>query len=276
MRFLNVELIGLIVAVLGLILAILALVVGFVHVRGIHRVMGEAKAQADQAKAHTETLNQIERSLSTRLLGTFPEYYEDIVGLLAGAQKRIVVFCDYPAYGSFSKRTMWEFHYHHNLKRQLREQHLPLEITCLSEKGRRESVRDQFFGTGKDLEALKQEPEFMEKLQELLRAQPRPVSIADLNQEEFENILEAEEVRTLDELRSADIHQIADVPLYFWLIDSGTPLARAIFAIPSFAEKVVEYGFDTRDQGLISAFEQMRDRYHKNYPEETSVPGRAS
>lgn len=251
----------------GIILAVLAFVVGLIHIGEIRRVMREAKTQADQAKTHTnaleahaKTLDQIERSLSTRLLGTFPDYYEDIVGLLGDAQERIVVFCDHPAYGSFSKRATWEFGYHHNLKRQLVKERRRLEITCLDEAGRRESVTQQFFEAGKNWETLKQEA--TEKLEELLRAHPKASKIPDLTQKEFEDILESEEVRTLEDLQGADIHEInAHMPLYFWLIDSGSARARAIFAIPSFSEKIVEYGFITTDQGLISAFEVMRNRY---------------
>lgn len=93
MSFLNAERVG-------IILAVLAFVIGLVHVIEIRRVMREAKSQADQAKTHTNALDEIRRTLSTRLIGTFPEYYEDIAGLLGDAQVKIVVFCDLPAYGS--------------------------------------------------------------------------------------------------------------------------------------------------------------------------------
>jgi hypothetical protein len=222
-------------------------------------------------QAHESSLDKITRSLTTRLLGTFPEYYENITDLLGEAQEKIVVFCDHAAYGSFSKRNIWKFHYHYILQRQLKEQERGVELTCLDQKGRRGLVKDQFFGAGKDLEAWKKDPDFMVKLGETLSAQSEPVRAEELTEDEFENIIEAEEKRTLAELRGAgaEIHEIsADVPLYFWLIDSGTPRARAIFAIPSFSEKIVEYGFITEDQGLISAFEQMRDRYQKNYSQE--------
>lgn len=150
--------------------------------------------------------------------------------------------------------------------RKLWQDRLPLEITVLHESWRRKSVREQFFGTGKDWKALSQDPTFMKKLQELLDVHPEATKIADLSQKEFEDILESEELGALEDLKKAEIHEIKGyMPLYFWLIDSGTARARAIFAIPSFSEKAVEYGFSTTDQGLISAFEQMRDRYHKDF-----------
>jgi len=289
--------------IIGMVLGALGLFVGFLHIIEILRVRRQAKAQAEEMKIHTNalekqtmtldshtkalerqtttldshtkvfhthasSLDRIMRSLTTRLLGTFPEYYEDITDLLKDAQEKIVVFCDHAAYGSFSKRNIWEFHYHYTLQRQLKEQKRQVEVTCLNQKGRRGLVKDQFFGAGKDLEDWKKDPDFMIKLQETLSAQSEPMRAEEITEEEFENIIEAEEMRTLAELRcaGAEIHEIsADVPLYFWLIDSGTSRARAIFAIPSFSEKLVEYGFITEDQGLISAFEQMRDRYQKNY-----------
>lgn len=257
MRFLTAE-------TIGMLLAALALFVGFVHVIEIIRVRNTAKTQAILMIAHTEALDKIIGSLSTRLLGVFPDYYEKIAELIGQAEERIVVFCDSPAYGSFSKRGVWEFHYHYNLKRQFSENGRGLEITCLNEKRRREAVKSQFFGSGKSWTVLKQDPAFVKKLQELLNAHPKSSKVADLSQVDFEDILESEEESAIEDLPGVKFFEIdAEMPLYFWLIDSKTVNARAIFAIPSLSERIIEYAFTTTDQGLINAFEQMRERYHK-------------
>jgi hypothetical protein len=271
LRLLNVELVGLIVAVLGSILAVLALVVGLWHLKEIGRVLLEAKTQADEAKTHTNALEEVRRSLSTHYIGTFPAYYEHTVGLITRAQTKIVVFCDEAAYGSFSKRRTW-FNYHSTLERKVVQENVRLELTCLDEAGRRESVRKQFFGTGKDWKTLKTDANFLPKLQELLNAHRVSSKLANLSQQEFEDLLELEEAHVLEDLQSADIHETkAHMPLYFWLIDSDSAQAEAVFTIPSFSEKAVEYGFSTTDQRLISAFVEMRDRYHRDFSVGPSV-----
>jgi hypothetical protein len=71
-----------------LLIAIAALLVGF--------------CELVYAGIHAHNLKSMTGKLSTRYLGTFPEYLSEIAELLKGAKKRIDICCDFPAYGHFS------------------------------------------------------------------------------------------------------------------------------------------------------------------------------
>ncbi len=245
----------------GLILAVLAFIVGLVHVIEIRRVMTRAKSQADQAKSHTDALEEVRRTLSTRYIGKFPEYYPEIVTLIERARNRIVIFCDFPAYASFSDPDTW-LNYHQALQRKLLKEDIPVELTCLNETSRRRSVEEQWFGSGNTWENRMKDSTFSKKVQELLATHGKDAKTDSLTQDDFAEILEHDERNALDDLRTATIREIDGyMPIYFWLIDD----ISAVFTMPSFSEKATEYGFSTTDQRLLAALQEMRDRYHRGF-----------
>jgi len=253
-EWLNVEL-------AGLILALLALVIGLYHVIEIRRVMARAKIQADEAKSHTDALEEVRRTLSTRYIGKFPEYYGEIVSLIERAKNRIVIFCDYPAYGSFSDPDTW-LTYHQTLQRKLLKDDVLVELTCLNETRRKRSVEEQFFDPDNTWEDCLKNPDFRKKLEDLLNKHPKAPALTALTQTDFAEVLEADEHNALDDLATAKICEIDSyMPLYFWLIDD----ISAVFSLPSFSEKALEYGFATTDQRLIAALLEMRDRYYRSF-----------
>jgi hypothetical protein len=288
----------------GLVLALLAFLVGLFHLIEIRRVMRDAKALAGEAKAHTtellkhsaaldgvresltlqateakihadalqtqtSALDEVRGSLSTRYVGQFPEYYPEIVELLNRAKREIVIFCDFPAYASFTDPQTW-LDYEQTLERKTQREGVTLSLTCLNQRNRSMALQEQFFDPQNDWNAWKEDEN--EKLRRFLSSRRGARSVDELTKEEFVKMLEAVDRHSLeDTFERADVRQLdCYIPIFFWLTDG----IRAVFAIPGSAQRAVEYGFSTTDQKLISAFLDMREHYncahHFPTPEGTS------
>ncbi|MBZ5551128.1 MAG: hypothetical protein LAO21_00300 [Acidobacteriia bacterium] len=246
------------IEILGLILAILALAIGVFHVREIEKAAKEVRLQGEKARDHTIALKEVKESISTRYIGMFPEYYAEIVSLLERAKQEIIIFCDFPSYGSFSDPRYWLL-YRQAIERKS-VNGVKIELTCLNKSLRSVCLEEQFFEGCHDWNIWKQTPINKNRLQSLLDSHRGSPGIVELSKEQFLKMLEADEQQALNEtFANATISAIdSNASLYFWLIDKNS----AVFAIPSVAER--EYGFSTIDQKLISAFIDMRDRYHRD------------
>lgn len=58
-------------------------------------------------ESHHEKLHKIGQSLSTQVIGVFPEYLPDIAYLLSRARKQVLIMCAYPQHGAFSNPKGW-------------------------------------------------------------------------------------------------------------------------------------------------------------------------
>ena len=255
---------------IGLILAAVALGVGVWHVIELRHVMREAREQADEAKLHTAALDEVRKSLSTRYIGKFPEYYSTIVELLDRANHSIIIFCDFPAYGSFTDRPTW-VRYHQTIERKSLQENMEISITCLDEAHRSEYVKEQLFKDIKGWDEWKQSER--KRLEQLIKATPEAPNFDPLTREDLLAIFIKAEQQELKTTFAAATRKEIDtiMPLYFWLIDGYS----AIFAIPSLSERAVEHGFSTTDSKLTSAFLEMRDRYHRGIAAAPNVSGEA-
>lgn len=234
------------VEIFGLLCAVVALIVGLVHIREIHSTL--------------KTLHDVQDSLSTRFIGQFPEFFPEIVTLLKSAKREIVIFCDLPAYASFSDPHTF-LDYQQTLERKIKDEEVRTTLTCLGPAFRQNAIVEQFFGNGVEWNEWKNHLEHKKSLRRFLALHKRTTPIDELAKEEFLKILEAIGNRTIeDTLAGAEVRQIDTyIPLYFWLIDG----MDAVFSIPSSDEITLEYGFATTDQKLISALVEMRDQYHR-------------
>ena len=231
--------------ILGLILAVLAMLIAIWHLWEIRKT------------AHT--LEDVRGSLSTRYLGQFPEFIPEIVIHIKRARKEIIIFCDFPAYGHFSDRRNW-LEYGQTIKKKTFD-NVRVSLTCFNQKRRFDFNHEQFPKVAEGWDEWKKDPQFINKLQALLRSHGKSSDAGNLSKEEFVQLLEDTERLMLDDefLNAEKLEVNADMPLYFWIIDG----AEAIFAIPSFSEEATEYGFFTSDPKLISAFQQIVRRYER-------------
>src|SRR5438067_76136 len=213
------------VEVASLVLAILAMIVALWHVMGIHRA--------------AKRLEDVQRSLSTRYVGQFPEFFPEIVSLLNSAKREITIFCDFPAYCSFSDPHTF-LDYQHTLERKAQQEEVRIIFTCLGPDHRVRAVNDQFFQAGQEWEAWKTNLGIRDRLSHFLSKHRGP-PVDKLTKEQFFETLERLEKRTLEEtFANATIRELDTyIPLYFWLVDG----MKAVFAIPS--ERTLEYGFFT-------------------------------
>ena len=244
-----------VIELIGLILALVAIGLAFWHARNLKILVGEMRSQA---AASSRAFAEMQKSISTRYVAHFPLYFKDIVALIDEAQERIDIFCDFPAYGSFSSREYF-LDYRHKLEKKL-DQGITVEITCLSREGRSALVKEQFLGRHGDWDKKKYSEAFGTQLADFLDAHGKRSELAGLTLETFLGMIEQEDTLMLTEfLSKAAISQIkAHVPIYFWLIDNR----KAIFSIASLSEKEIEHGFVTTDSSLIKALISMRRRYN--------------
>jgi hypothetical protein len=208
------------------------------------------------ARHHTKELGKIENALSTRFIGTFPEYLEKITELIERATKSICILCDYPAYCSFTDHRQYE-RYRNALRDQLiAEPNLEIRLTCLDRSRRDRADREQFATAIADWENWKcDNRETLEKLQTDHRMN---VTLDALTIEQFFEMGESDSKRIIDDFGGVGVREVSvDISIHFWIIDGR----EAIFTIP--LRDSIEYGFFTSDNKLITAFSQLADRYSR-------------
>lgn len=251
--FFTVEMIGLILSVIGLIVAFIALIVGFWHVYEIRDQVKELKKQTDQAQAHTKSLDILRRELPTRYIGQFPDYLQQIIDLFGRAEKEIVIFCDFPAYGSYSSPRRF-VKYRQGLEDKLAD-NVPVQLTCLNTAGRMKVTRKQF--SRKPWDEWIKDPKNDQQLKWFLKHHNKS---NELTGDEFIALLEEDDDGMLKIMRGAgaEVYEAnRDIPLCYWLVDNQ----EAIFAIIVLSDNAIEYGFRTTDQQLINALSEMRQQY---------------
>lgn len=227
--------------------------------RELRDLIREARSQGSEAKGHTLALQEVKASLTTRYLGPFPQYMPDIIAVVGGAKEKLVICCDFPAYGRFADPTRW-LEYEQAIERKIHSG-IRVSLTCLDADCRVKFNSEQFSKEIGEWDDWKRSKLGEASLKELIDYYgDRGETIDTLSRERFQELLEKSDQRMLaGPFGRAERREIHDLmPIYFWLADGRS----AVFSIPSFAGKVTEYGFITFDQKLISAFEEMVGRYH--------------
>jgi hypothetical protein len=226
--------------------------------------------QFGDARHHTQELSKIENALSTRFIGKFPEYLEKITGLVERAQKSISILCDYPAYSSFTDHRQYE-RYRNALRDQLiAEPRLEIRMICLDQAQRAKINREQFSDAIADWEGWKKRNH--EALEKLQRAHKLAVPTEQLTVQQMFDIFESDDKRIIDDFGGVGVCEVScDFSIHFWIADGH----EAIFAIPLVGGDALEYGFSTSDNKLITAFNQLADRYAKSVKDQTQVSNAA-
>jgi hypothetical protein len=281
------EIFRLSVEILALVLGLASIILAMKHLHGIDRqrvkldaqattLQGQATkldaqaakldAQLDSQAAKLDSqaakLEETQRLLSTRFIGEFPKFLPQITELISRASERITIFCDFPGYGHYSDYKDW-LEYRHAIERQ--SENIPISLTCFTEKRRLHCHGEQFSEEERTWEEWKKGEAVRDQLKHFLQVHQKDANVDALTQDTFANLLEETDKEML---RGAFIRAVVNeidtyIPLYFWLIDEKEGQGEAIFTIPSFSNKHLEYGFYTSVPKLTSAFAEMRDRYHR-------------
>src|SRR5581483_10985652 len=85
----------------------------------------------------------VRESLSTRFIGEFPDFLPEIGRVLDKAQSEIVIVCDFPSYGRFSKSEAW-LSYGHTIEKKI-ETGVRVLFICMTPEARVAFSRRQFF-----------------------------------------------------------------------------------------------------------------------------------
>ena len=141
----------------------------------------------------------------------------------------------------------------------MQQEEVRVFLTCFDHTRRTQCQTEQFFKPGEDWEQWKKVERNRVHLQALCKSHGSKQDFEKITKDEFFRTLEEDEQRALTETFAMAVVRELDtyVPLHFWLVDDMS----AVFAIPS--SSAVEYGFSTTDQKLISAFVDLRRRYHQ-------------
>ena len=209
----------------------------------------------------TSKLTLISDTLSTRYLGEFPDFLPEIINVLTGAQNKVVIVCDFPTYGRFSKPDLW-LDYKHIIEKITESSKVSISFVCLESKARIDFSRKQFFHkppTEEQWEKFCSEPVFHLKMKPLLIRNGLENKLPLPTFNEFINLLEKEDNDML-QITFSNIKYILTpdpMPLYFWISDDKT----GVFSFPSYESDKSEFGFVTSDQKLIASFLQIHESY---------------
>jgi hypothetical protein len=208
----------------------------------------------------------LKTQLSTRRVGVFPGFMPKIVELLDSANARIMIFCDFPAYGDFSSSYSREY------AAAVRKNATKISLLCLCKEERKNLVNKQI--SDKSWASWRQE--HSKKLREFLeRLGTYPLSGLRIDRDELMEILDQRDTQALDgEFKQAKVHETTQVmPLYFWIVDGE----EAIFSLaPLIKASALEVGFRTTDSDLIEALEDIFERYRQDATELTNAPSPSS
>lgn len=256
MDALNAENIANLLGVVGILVSVVALAF---HTRDIRRATGEIRSQSKKAREHTKKLGEIEHAMSTRYIG--PDFLPEIVGIIENAKERVVIFCDFPAYGSFAEPDNY-LRYARVIEDKILEG-VTVELTYLKPKLQHQYMRERFPANREEWNKWKGKPENKCLIDKLLQAHGRTNHDEDLNLEDFVGLIDDNEAKALSGTFGLAKKFIVDsyMPIYCWIVDDNKAGA-AVFSLPSLSPEAFEHGFITRDTKLITALAGMRDGYH--------------
>lgn len=211
--------------------------------------------QFRDASEHTDILNRISHSLSTRYVGEFLEYVREVVDLIGRAKDSLVICCDLPAYCGFSDVRLGQ-RYRDAIVRKMNSTEVTVRMVCLGQESRLRFNKGQF---REEIAAWNTKPQsFREQLARFI--QHVHADEAERTPEQFLALLDQQDLNFLSTLAPINPTEYpGDIPFYFWIIDGR----EAIFAIPSLVHESEEYGFATADPRLINDFMKMFTRYER-------------
>lgn len=195
-------------------------------------------------------VQEIREALPTKRLGKFPAFLPDIVNLVQKAHQTIEVFCDYPAYGSFSDSDTFVL-YKRAIEDQIRDEKR-VTIACLDGNTRRQETSKQESGDGENWEQTKTARH--DAFTKYLRYHAPGVTVQSLTNENFQQLIMKEDDFVLEEVfrRARQLPMTVRPTVYFWLVDGDS----MIFVIPS-ASRLEEHGFYTQDSHLIASLKEI-------------------
>jgi len=233
--------------ILGLVLTVAALLI--------------SSWQTWLAHSQTQDLTAIKESLSTRFLGQFPDYTDDIAELIDSAEREVRIVCDVPGYGIISQPRGW-FAMHQAIQRKA-QQGVDITATFYDLAQRDRIVTEQINQLPNRLKTWTAPGSPMrDSLQNFIQRYGNDLSIDELTFDQYLAVSRDAHEQVLDTTYFGVNHHTTarQLPLYFWLVDGR----EAIIAIPTYGDASTEYGFRTTDGNFIEALADIARRYDQN------------
>ena len=231
------EMLGLLLAVAGTVFAVLSI--------------------RDGRKLTTD-LRSIFDHLTTKQIGAFPVYMQEVERLIGEARESVFIATEFPGHGVWADSGRYGAYVkaleNRKADRVRKGGGLSVQVLSLETKTREKALHDRFPESRWKEYLKKGGYQHSKRLYEELENCAVPDQRA-----QFLDEISARQERALHaDLRFADRWSYKGVmPIYLWIIDSE----KAVFAIPSFGGEPTEYGFYTEESGLILALLSVWSRY---------------
>jgi len=219
-----------------------------------------------RSRRQSRKLEEIGQSLSTRVIGTFPDYLDRLARLISSADNSVLAMCAYPQHGAFSCPDGWS-KLEGAIREVIRNDEISVEFIFSSSRVRLENDREQFREAVTDWEEWKSRHEkelsrYFQKNQGGVSSSQYPSVSALASEEEWFDLQEKCEQYALSVWRgwdgNLDIMEVdALMPVFLWVRDSR----EAIFVMMSYDQSAVSYAFYTCDGGLVRALIALAQRY---------------
>jgi hypothetical protein len=217
----------------------------------------------------TTDLRSIFDHLTTKQIGAFPIYMDEVERLISEARESIFVAAEMPGHGVWADRGRYGAYLkaleNRKADRVRRGHSLSVQVLSLAKEAREKALHDRFPDSGwKDYlkkGGYQHSRRLYEELENCTVSESRSAFLDELS---------ARQERALhSDLRFADRWLYSGVmPVYLWIIDSE----KAVFAIPSFGGEPTEYGFYTEEAGLVAALLSVWARYMENAEQTSAQP----
>lgn len=217
------------IGVLAFVIGLVALYYAIHTDKGAERIRADTHTTLAALQVAVKQLDGVRTSLTTRGVGTFPDYVPLIAQIVASAERSVEVLCDFPAYAAVTSHAKWR-EYHLALCRchdrsRVPERDFALTVVCLAASTRRELVEKQFPADAWPRSI--QDENVARRLEYFMRQHSPGYQGGTIARDDF---LAASEALNEAAEQELDAHVITGLlPLYCWVIDGST----AIFAVAS-------------------------------------------
>ncbi len=225
--------------------------------------LGLAIWQTYAAKDQTNKLRHISDALSTKYLGTFPEYVPRIGELIGKTKRELLVLCTIPTHAVFSAYDDW-LSIKHAIEKVQKQDH-KVKVSCVfsSAEVRRSFLVDQFHDAKADWKTWKSNYLNSSRLEIFLSTFGKGRGIAESTFETFIDLFESAGNEALaSTYKGAELLEVPYRPsLYMWVVDGK----EAVFGMSTLAPMYISEAFSTNDPKLIDALIKMHlDCRHKS------------
>lgn len=206
----------------------------------------------------TKDLRSVFDHLTTKAIGPFPDYMNELERLITTARDSVVIACDFPAYGAWADRGRWgalcKALENRKAERVRSGRKFEVRMLVLDGPARSRALEDRFPETDwRDYVrrgGFQKSRRMYEELENTRVSEQRDKFLAQM---------EERQERGLDaELRFAERWETSQLlPVHLFIADGE----RALFSIPGYGEELMEFGFMTEEAGLVRALNSIWSRY---------------